>query len=99
MGWGGCSGSGWWSSPRPACSSEPRGADPPVKKTEAPAGPHVVSRLDTYRALEQHVLEGKALAHELMCLTRPALGLSNGPLPGTEVKRGQDGAGGGWAPA
>ncbi|XP_050757109.1 myomegalin isoform X4 [Gymnogyps californianus] len=77
---------------------EPRGADPLVRKSEGPTGPHVVGRLDTYRALEQHILEGKALARELMCLTRPALRLPNGPLPGKEVKCGQDGAGGGWGP-
>ncbi|XP_075364189.1 myomegalin isoform X9 [Mycteria americana] len=75
---------------------EPRGADPPVRKSEGPMGAHVVGCLDTYRALEQHILEGKALAHELMCLTCPALGLPNCPLPGKEVKRGQDGAGGSW---
>ncbi|XP_074688932.1 myomegalin isoform X3 [Strix aluco] len=78
--------------------AEPRGADPLVSKTEGPTGAHVVGRLDTYRALEQHILEGKALAHELMCLTRPALGLPNCPLPGKEVTRGQDGAGGGGGP-
>lgn len=33
-----------------------------------------------------------------MCLTRPALGLPNCPLPGKEVKRGQDGAGSRWGP-
>ncbi|XP_072725129.1 myomegalin isoform X6 [Ciconia boyciana] len=75
---------------------EPRGADPPVRKSEGPMGAHVVGCLDTYRALEQHILEGKALARELMCLTCPALGLPNCPLPGKEVKRGQDGAGGSW---
>ncbi|XP_075012749.1 myomegalin isoform X2 [Calonectris borealis] len=75
---------------------EPRGADPPVRKSEGPTGTHVVGCLDTYQALEQHVLEGKALACELMCLTRPALGLPNCPLPGKEVKRGQDGPGGSW---
>ncbi|XP_074894512.1 myomegalin isoform X5 [Buteo buteo] len=77
---------------------EPRGADPLVRKSEGPTGAHVVGRLDTYQALEQHVLEGKALARELMCLTRPALGLPNCPLPGKEVKRGQDGAGSCWGP-
>ncbi|XP_075012751.1 myomegalin isoform X4 [Calonectris borealis] len=64
---------------------EPRGADPPVRKSEGPTGTHVVGCLDTYQALEQHVLEGKALACELMCLTRPALGLPNCPLPGKEA--------------
>ncbi|KAF1611335.1 Myomegalin, partial [Eudyptes chrysolophus] len=63
---------------------EPRGADPPVRKSEGPTGAHVVGHLDTYRALEQHILEGKALAHELMCLMHPALGLPNCPLPGKE---------------
>ncbi|XP_071607334.1 myomegalin isoform X3 [Heliangelus exortis] len=69
-------------------------AEPAVRKSEGPTGPHIIGRLDTYRALEQHVLEGKALAHELMCLTRPALGLSSCQLPGKEVKCGQDRAGG-----
>ncbi|XP_009271580.1 PREDICTED: myomegalin isoform X2 [Aptenodytes forsteri] len=63
---------------------EPRGADPPVRKSEGPTGVHVVGHLDTYRALEQHILEGKALARELMCLMHPALGLPNCPLPGKE---------------
>ncbi|KAM6265265.1 myomegalin isoform 2-T2 [Spheniscus humboldti] len=63
---------------------EPRGADPPVRKSEGPTGAHVVGHLDTYRALEQHILEGKALARELMCLMHPALGLPNCPLPGKE---------------
>ncbi|XP_027752341.1 myomegalin-like isoform X11 [Empidonax traillii] len=56
---------------------EPRGTDPLVRKSEVPMGAHVISRLDTYQALEQHIVEGKALARELMCLTRPALGLPN----------------------
>ncbi|XP_068055355.1 myomegalin isoform X12 [Anomalospiza imberbis] len=64
---------------------EPRGADVLLKKSEALTGAHVVGRLDTYRALEQHIVEGKALARELMCLTRPALGLPNCPLPGKEA--------------
>ncbi|XP_056354067.1 myomegalin isoform X3 [Oenanthe melanoleuca] len=64
---------------------EPRGADVVVRKSEALTGAHVVGRLDTYRALEQHVLQGKALARELMCLTRPALGLPNCSLPGKEA--------------
>ncbi|NXF44874.1 MYOME protein, partial [Oceanites oceanicus] len=64
---------------------EPRGADPPVRKSEGQTGAHVVGRLDTYQALEQHILEGKALARELMCLTHPALGLPNCPLPGKEA--------------
>uniref|UniRef100_A0A672TV53 Uncharacterized protein n=1 Tax=Strigops habroptila TaxID=2489341 RepID=A0A672TV53_STRHB len=63
----------------------PRGADPLVRKSEGPTGAHVVGCLDTYRALEQHILEGKALARELMCLTRPALGLPNCLLPGKEA--------------
>ncbi|XP_030352273.1 myomegalin-like isoform X4 [Strigops habroptila] len=74
----------------------PRGADPLVRKSEGPTGAHVVGCLDTYRALEQHILEGKALARELMCLTRPALGLPNCLLPGKEVKCGQDRAGSSW---
>ncbi|XP_052656522.1 myomegalin-like isoform X2 [Harpia harpyja] len=77
---------------------EPRGADPLVRKSEGPTGAHIVGRLDTYQALEQHILEGKTLARELMCLTRPALGLPNCPLPGKEVKRGQHGAGSCWGP-
>ncbi|XP_018780696.2 myomegalin isoform X2 [Serinus canaria] len=64
---------------------EPRGADVPLRKSEGLMGAHVVGRLDTYRALEQHILEGRALARELMCLTRPALGLPNCPLPGKEA--------------
>ncbi|KAM7046560.1 myomegalin isoform 4-T4 [Acridotheres tristis] len=64
---------------------EPRGADVLARKSEAVTGAHVVGRLDTYRALEQHVLQGKALARELMCLTRPALGLPNCALPGKEA--------------
>ncbi|KAM6066210.1 myomegalin isoform 2-T2 [Chlamydotis macqueenii] len=65
--------------------AEQRGADPPVRKSEGPMGAHVVGHLDTYRALEQHILEGKALACELMCLMRPALGLPSCPLPGKEA--------------
>nr|XP_009671122.1 PREDICTED: myomegalin [Struthio camelus australis] len=61
------------------------GADPPARKSEGLTGAHVIGRLDTYRALEQRVVEGKALARELMCLTRPALGLPNHPLPGKQV--------------
>ncbi|NXD81979.1 MYOME protein, partial [Halcyon senegalensis] len=68
---------------------EPREADTLVRKSEGPTGAHVVGRLDTYRALEHHILEGKALARELMCLTCPALGLPNCPLPGKQA--------GGWA--
>ncbi|NXH03122.1 MYOME protein, partial [Loxia leucoptera] len=64
---------------------EPRGADVLLKKSEGLTGAHVVGRLDTYRALEQHIVEGRALARELMCLTRPALGLPNCPLPGKEA--------------
>nr|XP_026653024.1 myomegalin isoform X1 [Zonotrichia albicollis] len=77
---------------------EPRGADVLLRKSEGLMGAHVVGRLDTYRALEQHMVQGKALAWELMCLTRPALGLPNCPLPAKEVKRGQDGAGSSWGP-
>ncbi|XP_062472178.1 myomegalin-like isoform X3 [Pezoporus occidentalis] len=76
----------------------PCGADPLVRKSEGPMRAHVIGCLDTYRALEQHILEGKALACELMCLTRPALGLPNCLLPGKEVKCGQDRAGSGWGP-
>ncbi|NWW84614.1 MYOME protein, partial [Rhynochetos jubatus] len=75
---------------------EPRGADPPARKTEGQTETHVVGCLDTYRALEQHILEGKALAQELMCLTRPALGLPNCPLLG---KEGWAGAGHLWGSA
>ncbi|XP_037999975.1 myomegalin-like isoform X7 [Motacilla alba alba] len=64
---------------------EPHGADVLLRKSEGPKGAHVVGRLDTYRALEQHIVEGKALARELMCLTRPALGLPNCSLPGKEA--------------
>lgn len=85
-------GSRQWSSPSPACPTEPRGVNSPVRKSEGQTGTHVIGRLDTYRALEQHVLEGKVLARELMCLTRPALC----PLPAKEVMRGQDRADGGW---
>ncbi|KAJ7404955.1 myomegalin-like [Pitangus sulphuratus] len=65
--------------------AEPRGTDPPVRKSEVPMGSHVIGRLDTYQALEQHIVEGKALARELMCLTRPALGLPNCLLAGKEA--------------
>ncbi|XP_065599856.1 myomegalin isoform X2 [Cyrtonyx montezumae] len=61
----------------PQHAVEPCRADPPVKRSKGPAGAHVVGHLDTYRSLEQRILEGKALAHELTCLTRPALGLSS----------------------
>ncbi|XP_071897792.1 myomegalin isoform X3 [Anas platyrhynchos] len=74
-------------SPPPSKTSvqvdETLGADPAVRRSEGPTGAHVVGRLDTYRSLEQRILEGKALAHELTCVMRP----------GKEVKRGQDGAG------
>ncbi|XP_009998213.1 PREDICTED: myomegalin-like [Chaetura pelagica] len=76
----------------------PGGADAPVRKSEGPTGAHVISRLDTYRALEQRVLEGKVLARELMCLTRPALGLPHCPLPGKEAL-GWAGAGHLWGSA
>ncbi|KAF4799783.1 myomegalin [Turdus rufiventris] len=65
--------------------AEPCGADVLARKSEALTGAHVVGRLDTYRALEEHVVQGKALARELMCLTRPALGLPNCSLPGKEA--------------
>ncbi|NWS43493.1 MYOME protein, partial [Probosciger aterrimus] len=65
----------------------PPGADPLVRKSERPMGAHVIGCLDTYRALEQHILDGKALACELMCLTRPALELPNCPLTGKEALR------------
>ncbi|KAF2983160.1 hypothetical protein EK904_001161 [Melospiza melodia maxima] len=77
---------------------EPRGADVLLRKSEGLTGAHVVGRLDTYRALERHMVQGKALARELMCLTRPALGPPNCPLPAKEVRRGQDGAGSSWGP-
>ncbi|NXQ26698.1 MYOME protein, partial [Alaudala cheleensis] len=64
---------------------EPRGTDVLVRKSEGLTGAHVIGRLDTYRALEQHIVEGKALARELMCLTRPALRLPNCLLPGKEA--------------
>ncbi|XP_051480701.1 myomegalin-like isoform X2 [Apus apus] len=76
----------------------PGGADAPVRKSEGRTGAHVISRLDTYRALEQRVVEGKVLAHELMCLTRPALGLPHCPLPGKEAL-GWAGAGHLWGSA
>ncbi|KAM4773098.1 myomegalin isoform 8-T8 [Cyanocitta cristata] len=66
-------------------TDEPHGADVLVRKSERLTGAHVVGCLDTYRALEQHIIEGKALARELMCLTRPALGLPSCPLPGKEA--------------
>ncbi|NXN45612.1 MYOME protein, partial [Rhinoptilus africanus] len=77
---------------------EPRGADPLARKSEGPTGAHVVGHLDTFRALEQHILEGKTLARELMCLTRPALGLPNCALPGKEAL-GWPGAGHLWGSA
>ncbi|XP_029818145.1 myomegalin-like isoform X1 [Manacus vitellinus] len=64
---------------------EPQETDPLVRKSEGLTGAHVVGRLDTYQALEQHIVEGKALARELMCLTRPALGLPNCQLAGKEA--------------
>ncbi|XP_064371781.1 myomegalin-like [Dromaius novaehollandiae] len=64
---------------------ELRGANPPARKSEGPTGAHVVGRLDTYETLEQRIIEGKALACELMCLTRPALRLPNHRLPGKEA--------------
>ncbi|XP_064928294.1 myomegalin isoform X5 [Columba livia] len=73
---------------------EPRGVNSPVRKSEGQTGTHVIGRLDTYRALEQHVLEGKVLARELMCLTRPALC----PLPAKEAL-GCTGAGHLWGSA
>ncbi|KAM9543323.1 myomegalin [Guaruba guarouba] len=65
----------------------PCGADSLLRKSEGPTRAHVIGCLDTYRALEQHILEGKALACELMCLTHSALGLPNCPLPGKEALR------------
>ncbi|XP_068879849.1 myomegalin isoform X3 [Aphelocoma coerulescens] len=79
-------------------TDEPHGADVLVRKSEGLTRAHVVGCLDTYRALEQHIIEGKALARELMCLTRPALGLPSCPLPGKEVKCGQYRAGSSWGP-
>ncbi|XP_068546398.1 myomegalin isoform X4 [Anas acuta] len=71
-------------SPPPSKTSvqvdEMLGADPAVRRSEGPTGAHVVGRLDTYRSLEQRILEGKVLARELTCVMRP----------GKEVKRGQD---------
>ncbi|NXK36875.1 MYOME protein, partial [Piprites chloris] len=64
---------------------EPRGTDPLVRKSKVLMGAHVIGRLDTYQALEQHIVEGKALARELMCLTRPTLGLPNCLLMGKEA--------------
>ncbi|KAM9378914.1 myomegalin isoform 2-T2 [Phaethornis superciliosus] len=78
--------------------AEPRRTEPGVRKSEGATGPHIMGRLDTYRALEQHVLEGKALAQELMCLTRPALGLSSCQLQGKETM-GWAGAGHLWGSA
>ncbi|NXG01750.1 MYOME protein, partial [Sakesphorus luctuosus] len=78
-------------SPLPSDTSVVRRMDEPpltdqlVRNGERPTEAHIVGRLDTYQALEQHIVEGKALARELMCLTRPALGLSNCPLSGKEV--------------
>ncbi|XP_064003297.1 myomegalin isoform X2 [Pogoniulus pusillus] len=64
---------------------EPCGTDPLVRKREGQRGAHAVCCLDTYRALEHQILEGKELAHELTCLTRPAHGLPNCQLPGKEA--------------
>ncbi|XP_054020904.1 myomegalin [Dryobates pubescens] len=77
----------------------PGGTAPLVRKSEELPGAHAVCRLDTYRALEHHLLEGKQLAQELSCLTHPARGLPNCQLPGKEVKCGQDRAGGSWGPS
>ncbi|NXK51557.1 MYOME protein, partial [Chauna torquata] len=71
----------------PQRTDKTRTTDPPVSRSEGLTGAHVIGRLDTYRSLEQHILEGKALARELTCLMRPALGLPNHLLPGKEVKR------------
>ncbi|XP_031451576.1 myomegalin-like isoform X2 [Phasianus colchicus] len=79
----------------PQHTVEPCRANPLVKKSKGPVGAHVVGCLDTYRSLEQHILEGKALAQELTCLTRPALGLSSA---GKEVP-GCVGAGHLWGSA
>ncbi|XP_075278524.1 myomegalin isoform X2 [Opisthocomus hoazin] len=73
---------------------EPLSADPPVRKSERLTGTHAIGSLDTYRALEQHILEGKVLAGELMC----QLGLPGCPLPGKEVL-GWAGAGHLWGSA
>ncbi|NXN94442.1 MYOME protein, partial [Rhinopomastus cyanomelas] len=79
-------------SPLPSDTSLARRMDePPVRKSEGPTGHHVVGHLDTFQALKQHVLEGKVLAQELLCLTRPA-------LPGKEVV-GWAGAGHLWGSA
>jgi len=96
LGWDGevRKGSRHWSSPCPARLTEPLSADPPVRKSERLTGTHAIGSLDTYRALEQHILEGKVLAGELMC----QLGLPGCPLPGKEVKRGQGGVDGPQAP-
>ncbi|XP_040421901.1 myomegalin-like isoform X5 [Cygnus olor] len=91
-------------SPTPSKTSVPRqveetlGADPAVRRSEGPTGAHVVGRLDAYRSLEQRILEGKALARELTCVTRPVLGLPNHLLPGKEVP-GCTGAGHLWGSA
>ncbi|XP_064283568.1 myomegalin isoform X10 [Passer domesticus] len=88
-------------SPLPSGTSVLRRMDDMLlRKSEGLTGAHVVGRLDTYRALEQHIVEGKALARELMCLTHPALGLPNCPLSGKEA-RGWTGTGQGhlWGSA
>ncbi|NXS56946.1 MYOME protein, partial [Brachypteracias leptosomus] len=91
-------------SPRPSDvavaqqTDEPRGADPLLRKSEGLTGTHIVGRLDTYQALEQHIVEGKALAQELMCLMCPVLGLPNCPLLGKEAL-GWGGAGHLWGSA
>ncbi|XP_054239892.1 myomegalin-like isoform X2 [Indicator indicator] len=63
----------------------PCGTAPLVGKSEGLPGAHAVCRLDTYQALEHHLLEGKQLAHKLSCLTHPARGLPNCQLPGKEA--------------
>ncbi|XP_040467228.1 myomegalin-like isoform X1 [Falco naumanni] len=65
--------------------AEPRGADPLAKKGKEPTQAHVVACPNTYRALEQRILKGKGLAHELMSLMHPATRLPSCPLPGKEV--------------
>ncbi|XP_062438076.1 myomegalin isoform X2 [Rhea pennata] len=74
------------------------GASSPARKSAGLAGAHVVGHLDTYQALEQRIVEGKALARELMCLMHPALGLPNHSLLGKEA-RGCAGAGRVWGTA
>uniref|UniRef100_A0A8C4UWZ7 Phosphodiesterase 4D interacting protein n=1 Tax=Falco tinnunculus TaxID=100819 RepID=A0A8C4UWZ7_FALTI len=71
--------------PSAEARAEPRGADPLAKKGKEPTQAHVVACPNTYRALEQRILKGKGLAHELMSLMHPATRLPSCPLPGKEV--------------